>query len=106
MYHQLPWDDKAIAQALVEEALSLGATVSVHDGGEWAVARSTDKGAIIDAVGNTDTDTIRVRLGEQRADFHLVYGNRDGTTISAYSANKLADRLMARLVPTIRNCGG
>ena len=57
----LPSDDFAIVSALLDAALAKGYSVSVHDGETWPVKRSTDRAALMDAIGTTDMDTLRIR---------------------------------------------
>jgi hypothetical protein len=50
---------------LVRHALSLGYTVSVWDGEEWQVKRSTSIKAISEAVKSVDEAELRFRDGEK-----------------------------------------
>ena len=50
-------------KALVEFALSTGHVVSVNDGGDWPVRRSTDYKAIIDAIESVEEAAVVVRDG-------------------------------------------
>lgn len=80
----LPSDDFAIVSALLDAALAKGYSVSVHDGEAWPVKRSTDRAALMDAIGTTDMDTLRIRkpCGAVVGSLVLVYGNGDWSTIA------------------------
>jgi hypothetical protein len=77
--------EKTAAAKLVAAAISSGYTVSVNDGEEWTVKRSTAKAAILDALETTGEDTIRIRdnaSGEMIGDIFLVWGNApDGSEL-------------------------
>lgn len=71
---------------LVEFVLNHGHKISVYDGEEWVIKQSQDKAKILDALGGTDCDTIRVRNKEKEivGSFVLVYGNAsDGSEVIA-----------------------
>lgn len=46
---------------LIKHALSLGCTVSVWDGEEWQVKRSTSYKAIVEAVESVEEAALRIR---------------------------------------------
>jgi hypothetical protein len=94
-------DDAAIAKALVNAALERGCVVSVNDSEEWVVTRSSDKDAILSALASTDSDSVVVRGGGDKAAFWLVYGNGDGTTIADYSGGLLANELYEAVRPVM-----
>lgn len=52
---------KNAALTLVKYALAQGHTVSVYDGEEWQVKRSTNYRAIVDAIESVEEAQIRVR---------------------------------------------
>ena len=91
--------DKRVLQRLVSEALALGHKVSVHDGEEFAVKRSTDFKEIIKGCASTGEDTIIIRdqNNEKLGSFYLIYdnGNEDDAMvlIADYSANDFSDML-------------
>jgi hypothetical protein len=95
-----------IAKSIVKSGLAKGYAVSVNDGGEWVVKRSTDAKDIIAALFSTDADYIRFRTasGERVGTVFLVYGNDGWDVINDYTdteamravltdANALADKL-------------
>lgn len=81
--------EKAQAETLVRIVLDRGYSVSVNDGMEWVLKRSRDRAAILDALGSTDADTLRIRDndGESFGSFWLVYGNGPGELISDHTSN-------------------
>lgn len=68
-----------IAHRIISKALKAGYTVSVNDGEEWALKRSSDRSAICAAIQSTDHDYLRFRnaAGENLGWVMLVWGNGD-----------------------------
>jgi hypothetical protein len=89
-----------VARRLIRAALAEGWTVSVNDGEETTVARSSSERAIFDAMCSTGEDIITIHLaisGKRGGSFYLVYGN-DPTgeeLISDHSDNENCERLSA-----------
>jgi VCBS repeat-containing protein len=88
---------------LIAECLRRNLTVSVHDGGEWCLLRSSDHHAILCALASTDTDTLRVRNadGTASAVFSLIYGNAGYEVIADHSDNALANSIMDAIAPKL-----
>jgi hypothetical protein len=104
----------AIVKQIVADALKAGYTLSVDDGGEWplALSRSTDAKAVLDALINTDLDTLILERVDAatgaRSEYgwvRLVYGNDGWDVINDYTlsiedvlagANALAEKLEAK----------
>lgn len=88
--------EKQIAKAIVQSALSAGLTVSVFDGEEWPLKRSTDKTKILDALFSTDSDSLRFRdaEGEIVGFVSLIYGNDGYDVISDYTATERVESLL------------
>lgn len=87
-----------VARRLVRAALAAGYTISVNDGEEWTVKRSTRERAILDALATTGGDLLRLRLpasAEAVGSFWLIYGNDpDGSELIAdHTDNENCDRL-------------
>lgn len=78
-----------VARRLVEAALAKGWSVSVFDSEEWAVKRSRDAKAIMEALFATDDDMLRFRdaNGEIMGNVYLVYGNAGYEVINDYSVS-------------------
>lgn len=95
-------DEKLIVGKLVTDLLAAGCRLSVYDGEETTLERSTDAAAIFAALSSTDQDTLYAHKPDGRRSFvQLVWGN--GTdVISDYGmsldeiitpTNFLADQL-------------
>ena len=52
--------ERKIVQAIADEAIRTGHTVSVNDGEVWTVSKSTDPAEIMGAVMTTDEDKLRI----------------------------------------------
>ncbi|MQX49642.1 hypothetical protein [Sinorhizobium medicae] len=72
--------EQRIVGALIRKALKLGYLVSVYDGEEWALRKSSDYEAITAEVAATDETTLRFRLsiGEGLVgSVWLIHGNAE-----------------------------
>lgn len=82
-------DEGRICRAIVDKALSEGLTVSVNDGEEWTVRKSSDRDQIIDALMSTDADILSIRhataVPAGMGRIWLVYGNEGHEVINDYS---------------------
>lgn len=69
--------ESRMARKFIKEILDRGLKVSVNDGEEWVVKRSTNTNEILAALCSTGEDHISVRneAGEQVGYFYLVWGN-------------------------------
>jgi hypothetical protein len=65
------------ARKIVAAALAKGWVVSVNDGEEWTVKKSSNKTEILDALCSTGMDTLRFRdaAGQPVGSMLLVWGN-------------------------------
>jgi hypothetical protein len=91
-------EEAVVARRLVRKALKLGYTVSVNDGEEWTVKKSSDRMTILCALASTGEDFLKFRNadGEAIGTMMLVYQNGPGDELIAdYSANDAMDRLFA-----------
>lgn len=82
--------ERTVARRLVAHMLNHGASVSVYDGEEWTVKRSTDINTVLAALATTGMDTVRWydRDGNKLGFFTLVYGNApDGSELIADHAD-------------------
>ncbi len=93
--------EQGIAKKLIELSLAAGYTVSVFDGEETALKRSTDADAIMAALGSTDEDTLILRKPEQLTkdtpigSILLIWGN-EHDLISDHTDNVATNELVAR----------
>ncbi len=69
---------------LVNRILADGHTISVYDGVDWPVKKSRDASVILEGMGSTGEDTLKVRDtdGKSVGTFWLVYGNGPGELIA------------------------
>ena len=69
--------ERRVARALVERILAQGCMISVDDGGEFTVARSTSKKVVLDALATTGEDTLHIRdaQGGRLGWILLIWGN-------------------------------
>ena len=74
MSHQI---ELTLARRVIRKALSAGYLVSVCDGEEYPVKRSTKFGEIDKALASTDSDVlvIRAATGDRLGSVLLVWGN-------------------------------
>lgn len=87
-----------IARRVAESAIAKGYTVSVNDGEETTVSRSTDISVILDAMWTTDEDFLYINLpnGKRLGMVYFVYGN-DGPDVIADYSMALENVLMAEI---------
>jgi hypothetical protein len=83
------------ARKLIRAALKAGYSVSVYDGEEWPLKRSTSQTEIFAAIASTDCDVLRFRTtaGEVVGSVTLIWGNEDDV-ISDYSDNAAIEALV------------
>lgn len=79
MYAGYTVGQREAADQLITRLLAASITISVYDGEAWAIKRSTDKAAILDAIGNIDQDVLKLRFPhtEETGTITLVWGNAD-----------------------------
>lgn len=72
---------------LIKHSLSQGFTVSVWDGEEWQVSKSSSYKAIVDAIKSVDVAELSIRNGEGRVGWAMVsaYGLADDETVMDYT---------------------
>jgi hypothetical protein len=92
------------ARKLVRAALADGWQISVNDGYETTLHRSTSERAVIDALCTTDMDAITIHLpisGKSGGKFLLIYGNADDGSelIADHSDNDNCNRLVDVVYP-------
>lgn len=96
--------ERRIASKLVTTCLRNNMTISVSDGEEWVVRKSSSKAEIMAALGSTDEDWLRIyhgsaakafigstaEPGKCAGFFRLVYGNADDGSelIADYTDNR------------------
>lgn len=80
MYKAVAPIERLLAEKLVDMILAVGQSITVWNGGNEAeIVESTDRAAILDAMGNADEDKLVLRgFGgiSKRPGISLIYGNR------------------------------
>lgn len=95
-------DEAKVVGKLIDEGVAQGYTVSVSDGEEWVVSRSTNKSEILDALDSTGMDRVRFHDGEGTVGtFLLIYGNEPYYVISDYTSNPRTNELFSKVEPLI-----
>jgi hypothetical protein len=87
-----------VARKLIRAALAEGWTISVNDGEETTVSRSSREREILDAMATTGGDIITIHLparGKSGGSFYLVYGNDESgeELIADHTDNENCQRL-------------
>lgn len=94
--------ERAVIRRAVTDAIAAGRTVSVDDGEEITVKRSTDLAEIMGAIMSTDEGRLLIHADKGTAGIYLVHGNDGYDVIADYStslepilagSNALADAL-------------
>lgn len=98
--------ESRIVRKVVEDALAQGFSLSVFDGEDWSVNKSTDKKEILENLQVCDEEKLYLNKdGRQVGGILFVYGNDGYDVISDYhtsleevltGANKLAESLAER----------
>jgi hypothetical protein len=94
-----------VVRKLVTAAIAAGYCISVSDGDEWTVKRSTSTRVIFDALATTGEDTIRISAADPwqttgrhgAGSFRLIYDNDPSgeEVIADYTANDVCEALYA-----------
>lgn len=87
-----------VARKLIRAALAEGWSVSVNDGYETTVTRSTREREILDAMCSTGEDIVTIHLpvsGKSGGSFVLIYGNDESgeELIADHTDNENCERL-------------
>jgi hypothetical protein len=89
-------DETQAVRKLVKIGLAKGYTVSVMDGEEWTLRRSTSLEDIMAAVMTTDEDQLAFRnQAGHGAVFYLVYGNSPEEVINDHTVSIMANEMYA-----------
>lgn len=93
-------DEADVADALLTAFFNRQLTVSIHDGEEWSVKKSTDRAELERETAATGVTGYRLRTadGEYAGFFTLIHGNgRD--VIHDWSANELCEDIWNEVEP-------
>lgn len=78
--------EQKIIRRAVTDILGKGYKISLYDGGEFTVKRSTDLNLILNATQTTDRDMLKVYDGDELiGTIILIYGNDGHDVIADYS---------------------
>ena len=88
--------EKGIAKRVVRSAIALGYTVSLWDGGEWAVKRSSKLPEVTRAMFTVDEESLEFRNAEGGliGTAWFVYGNDGWDALADYTATETMERLL------------
>ena len=88
--------ERKIIRKLVQVALAWGNVISVHDGEEFCLKRSSSLTAIMNAIQSTDMDMLQIRneYGTITGRVQCVYGNDGYDVISDYTVNDRMETIM------------
>ncbi|MES0071892.1 hypothetical protein [Mesorhizobium sp. M0058] len=92
--------ERRMCTALVDGCLKRGYVISVSDGEDYPVKKSTDKAEIMAALFSTDEDVIVIRnaAGDKLGWFQLIYGNDGWDVVSDYSANEICNAIWNEVI--------
>ena len=98
--------ERKVARRLIKAALAAGYSISVNDGEEWTVKRSTKLKTITDALCTTGEDTLQLYAADPSKTvgwhgagaFYLVWGNEESgeCLISDFTADDVCEALWAQ----------
>lgn len=78
--------EERIAGKVIDAALAAGYSITVNDGEEDTLIRSTRKHLVLDAMFSTDWDFLKLCKDEAQVGWiHFVYGNAGYDVISDYT---------------------
>jgi len=89
--------ERRIVRQILKDALAAGYRVSVHDGEDWVVSKSTHGPSIFAAMFSVDEETLVFRDASNATvgQVWLVYGNDGYDVVCDYTANEKTETLLA-----------
>lgn len=103
-YSYLSTPERSIVHNLIKEGLNRGFKVSVNDGEEWVLKKSTNISKIKNVMGSTEEEILSFVKGEEkdrkRARFWLIYGN-NCDVIADYTDNEDGNELWKAVEPVV-----
>lgn len=88
--------EREVITAIVQDCLAAGHVLSVHDGEELALEKSTDQAAILAEMCQTGEDNLIIHTADGRriGSVYLVYGNEPGVVVCDHTDTpEMADLL-------------
>ena len=99
MYRDISSTEQHAARQLIDDILARGLSVSVADEENgWLLKRSRDASAFLDAIGEMETDMLRLRdaaTGALCGSLLLVWGNSAAELIADYSDTPTGEAIYA-----------
>jgi len=89
--------ERGIAKRVVRSAIALGYTVSLWDGGEYTVKRSSKLSEIVGAMFTVDEESLEIRDSEGGliGTVWMVYGNDGFDAINDFTATETMEKLLS-----------
>lgn len=102
--------ERRMASALVRACFDRGYMVSVHNGEDWAIRKSSSYRAVMDALWQTDEEHVVIfdlASGKRAGAFFLVYGNDGYDLIADCAANEACDAIWNEVIQPLSDklCG-
>lgn len=98
--------EEQFATAIVDEALKHG-WLSLHDGEEWVIKHSRDRGAILRHMFDTEEAFLTVRTDENvNAQFWFIWGGNWNLTAEEALTDYTDNALSARILSNVRAAMG
>lgn len=96
----LPLSEATIIDGVITAALNRNLTISVNDGVEWCLKKSTDRAKIQQAVAATDDTTFSFRDADDKyvGFMWFIHGNR-ADVISDYSDDEMLEAIWNEVEP-------
>ncbi len=90
-------DEAKVARKLVKHLIKQGLTISVNDGEETTVKRSTKAKQVIDALATTGEDTLIIHTKGLRrvGTIYMIYNNGETSPIADHTATDEMGELLA-----------
>ena len=93
-------EETSVVRSIVRNAFHLGYTVSVCDGEEWTVKRTTKEQDVMNAIQTTDMDVLSFRDAEgvKVGNVWLVYGNSASEVMADWSDNEVTNQILSKAI--------
>lgn len=88
--------EKSVVRAIVRNAIKTGHTVSLNNGEEWSVKRSTSERDVMAEVYAADEETLKFHKdGKVIGSVYLVYGNSAGEVMADCTDSPAVEAILA-----------
>lgn len=93
--------EATIAKMVIDAILAEGYSISVWEGGGWAIEGSKDQEAIYNSLASTESDALHIWDGPNNIGWvWLVYGSGE-VLITDYSANEIVEAIIQPIMDAI-----